>query len=145
MLSYSEYEKILTQGKRVEWYETEVPEKLITPVVKAMANQIVEQINKLEGGVETSTRKNYILALWHNVRNLPYTANGDFYLIKKRRIEENMKSKPKKQPKEKEVKKETKKETKTKPKPKKERISEVQEMPKKATKNSSLIFGNKNK
>ena len=33
MLSYSEYEKILRKGKRVEWYETEVPEALITPQV----------------------------------------------------------------------------------------------------------------
>lgn len=124
MLSYSEYEKILRKGKRVEWYETEVPEALITPGIREMANQLVEQINKLEWGVDRPNKSNYILSLWANVRDLPYKMNGDFYLIKKREIEEKIKNE--------------------KPKPKKERISKVQEVSKtKVTKNSSLIFGNK--
>lgn len=127
MIEYSEYEKILRKNKRIEWYETLVPEKLITPSVKAMANQIVEQINKYEGGVDGSGKSNYILSLWENVRNLPYTMNGDFYLIKKREIEEKIKNEEKK-----------------KPKSKKERISKIQTEPKtKQTKNSNLIFGNK--
>ena len=89
-----------------------------------MANQLVEQINKLEGGVDRPNKSNYILSLWANVRDLPYKMNGDFYLIKKREIEEKIKNE--------------------KPKPKKERISKVQEVSKtKVTKNSSLIFGNK--
>lgn len=126
MLSYSQYEKILRKGKRVEWYETEVPEELLTPNVRFTANQIVEQINKFDGGVDGSSKNNYISCLWDNIRDLPYKMNGDFYLIKKREIEEKIKS-----------------ESKTKPKPKKERINEVQDQPTKVTKNSSLIFGNK--
>ena len=118
---YSEYEKILTKGKRVDWYETQVPEKLITDIVKAMANQMVEQINKYEG-VDSVPKKEYICNLWLNIRNLPYTMNGDFYLIKKKEIESKGK---------------------TKPKVKVESIKEPEQ--KKVTKNSSLIFGNKNK
>lgn len=119
---YSEYEKILTKGKRVDWYDTQVPEKLLTEIVKITANQIIEQINKYEG-VDSSSKKDYICNLWENIRKLPYTMNGDFYLIKKREIEEKNKTK--------------------KPKVKKESIKEPE--PKKTTKNSSLIFGNKNK
>lgn len=95
MLSYSQYENILRKGKRVSWYETEVPEELLTPIVRFMANQIVEQINKLEQDVDSSNKSNYISCLWANVRNLPYKINGDFYLIKKREIEEKIKSESK--------------------------------------------------
>jgi hypothetical protein len=123
MLQYSDYEKILRKGKRVDWYDTQVPVDLITPAVKAMASQIVEQINIYEG-VDDNSKKNYISTLWLNIRNLPYTMNGDFYLIKKREIEEKIK-----------------KDTKTKPKKEEVRTNEV----KKVTKNSSLIFGNKTK
>lgn len=123
MLEYSDYEKILRKGKRVDWYDTQVPVDLLTPAVKAMASQIVEQINIYEG-VDDNSKKNYISTLWLNIRNLPYTMNGDFYLIKKREIEEKIK-----------------KDTKTKPKKEEVRTNEV----KKVTKNSSLIFGNKTK
>lgn len=123
MLQYSDYEKILRKGKRVDWYDTQVPVDLITPAVKAMASQIVGQINIYEG-VDDNSKKNYISTLWLNIRNLPYTMNGDFYLIKKREIEEKIK-----------------KDTKTKPKKEEVRTNEV----KKVTKNSSLIFGNKTK
>lgn len=116
---YNEYEKILTKGKRVDWYDTQVPEKLITDVVRFTANQIVEQINKYEG-VDSTSKKDYICNLWTNVRNLPYTMNGDFYLIKKREIESNQK--------------------KVKPKPS---VGVTKEETKKETKNSKLIFGNK--
>lgn len=116
---YSEYEKILLKCKKTDWYDTEVPEKLITEQVKTIANQIVEQINKYEG-VDSTLKKDYICNLWSNVRNLPYTMNGDFYLIKKKEIEKNLK------PNRKNV--NTKEET-----------AEV----KKVTKNSNLIFGNK--
>lgn len=121
---YSEYEKILTKGKRVDWYDTQVPEKLLTDLVKAMANQIVEQINKYEG-VDSGSKKEYICNLWSNIRNLPYTMNGDFYLIKKKEIESNQK--------------------KVKPKIESKSTKEPKEETKKVTKNSSLIFGNKNK
>jgi hypothetical protein len=96
MLQYSEYEKIIKKGKRVDWYETEVPEALITPSVIYSANQIVEQINKYEG-VDAKKNKDYIEALWANVRRLPYTLNGDCYLLKKKEIENGMIKKPKKE------------------------------------------------
>ena len=60
----------------------------------------------------------YVLSLMENVKVLPYRLNGDFYLIKKREIEDKVKQKPSKvstkvvQVKEKEeviVKKQTKK------------------------------------
>lgn len=121
MLSYNEYEKILTKGKRVDWYDTQVPEKLLTELVKQVTAQIIEQINKYEG-VDSGTKKDYICNLWATIRNLPYTMNGDFYMIKKREIEEKCKTKPK-------VKKESTKEPEQ----------------KRTTKNSSLIFGNKTK
>lgn len=121
---YNEYEKILTKGKRVDWYDTQVPEKLLTDLVKAMANQIVEQINKYEG-VDSGPKKEYICNLWLNIKNLPYTMNGDFYLIKKKEIESNQK--------------------KVKPKIENKSTKEPKEEVKKVTKNSSLIFGNKNK
>lgn len=124
MLQYSEYEKILRKGKKIEWYETLVPEKLVTKDVQIMAQQIVEQINKLEAGVDSQSKKTYISSLWENVRLLPYRMNGDFYLIKKREIEEKIS---------KEVK----------PKKVEESIKEVTTTRK--TKNSQLIFGSKKK
>lgn len=119
MLSYSEYEKILRKGKKVDWYDTIVPEELLTPTVKYVANQIIEQINKYEG-VDSSKNNTYILNLWANVKDLPYTLNGDFYLIKKKEIEDKIKKEGKKKP---EI-----------PKPS---INGNQ----KGTKNSKLIFG----
>jgi len=67
---YSEYEKILLKCKKIDWYDTEVPENLINEQVKMMANQIVEQINKYEG-VDSTLKKDYICKHWSNVRNLP--------------------------------------------------------------------------
>jgi hypothetical protein len=96
MLQYSEYEKIIKKGKRVDWYETEVPEALITPSVIYSANQILEQINKYEG-VDAKKHKDYIVSLWANIKRLPYTLNGDCYLIKKKEIEDGMVKKPKKE------------------------------------------------
>jgi len=125
MLQYSEYEKIIKKGKRVDWYETEVPEALITPSVIYSANQKVEQINKYEG-VDAKKNKDYIEALWANVRRLPYTLNGDCYLLKKKEIENGMIKKPKKE----DVVKEEVKEVKVKE-------------DKRVTKNSKLIFKNK--
>lgn len=118
MLSYTEYEKILTKGKKIDWYGTQVPEKLITETVKAMANQIVEQINKYEG-VDSKSKKGYICELWENVKLLPYKINGDVFLLKKKEIESrtNLKSKN----------------------------DSIKEPEQKVTKNSNLIFGNKTK
>jgi hypothetical protein len=115
-MTYKEYEKILTKGKKVDWYDTQVPEKLLTNLVKVTATQMVEQINKYKG-VDSDSKKDYICNLWDNIRNLPYTMNGDFYLMKKKEIENGQK--------------------KVKPK--------VEDKSIKVTKNSNLIFGNKTK
>lgn len=129
MLEYSEYEKIIKKSKRIDWYETEVPEDLITPSVIYSANQIVEQINKYEG-VDAKKNKDYIVVLWANVRHLPYTLNGDFYLLKKKEIENGIIKKPKKDVVKEEIKEEVKEEIKSKE-------------DKRVTKNSKLIFKNK--
>lgn len=121
-MTYIEYEKILTKGKKVDWHGVQVPEKLITDSVTMKANQIIEQINKYEG-IDLKPNKEYINKLWSNIQILPYTMNGDFYLIKKRTIEENGK-----------VKKE-----KVKKPPKEDVVVDTG----KKTKNSNLIFGNK--
>lgn len=111
-----DYGSILKKGKKIDWYGTLVPEKLITPTVKKLAEQIEEQINKYEG-VDAKNKKEYICLLWENIKNLPYKINGDFYLIKKHELEK-IKNKESKQ--------------------------EVIEEPTRKTKNSNLIFG-KNK
>lgn len=116
---YGEYEKILIKGKKVDWYGEQVPEELITKAVIYSANQIVEQIDKCKS-IDSKQNNVYIRNLWENVKLLPYKMNGDFYLIKKKKIEEKNKVKPK-------IKKEKEPEN------------------KKVTKNSSLIFGNKTK
>lgn len=121
---YSKYEEILRTSKKVDWYDTEVPQDLLTLSVKTLADQIIDQINKYEGGVDGKKKKPYILNLWANVRNLPYVVNGDGYLKRKEEIEKKIES-----------------ERKTKPKPTSERIIEIEG---KVTKNSQLIFGSKN-
>ena len=123
MLSYKEYEQILRRGKRVDWYGIDVPEKLVAPGVKAVAEQIIEQIN-IYKGVDSDKKNNYIETLWANIKDLPYKLNGDCYLLKKKEIEEKI-------------------DIEGKTKPKKEKISTTEI--KKVTKNSSLIFGNKTK
>lgn len=118
---FEDYEKILTKGKRVEWHGISVPKDLLTPTVQAVAQNIIETINKFESiAVDKDNKKQYICTLWDNLKNLPYKLNNDFFLIKKNKIEENLKQKPLK---------ESKKEETT--------------NSKKVTKNSSLIFGNK--
>ena len=115
---HADYEKILTKGKKVEWYDTLVPEKLITKLVTEMANQITEQINKLNS-VDSNKNKDYINVLMTSIKDLPYKMNGDFYLIKKREIESKVKIK------------------------KSNIVSPIKEESTKKTKNSSLIFGSK--
>lgn len=113
-----DYEKILMKGKKVEWYDTSVPEKLITKLVTEMANQMMEQINKLNS-VDYNKNKDYINALMTNIRELPYKMNGDFYLMKKSEIESKVKIK------------------------KGNIVTPIKEESTKKTKNSSLIFGSK--
>jgi len=121
MLQYKEYEEILRKDKRVDWYDTQVPLKLLTPIVKAVAEQIISQIN-IYKGVDSMSKNSYIETLWANIRNLPYKLNGDCYLHKKKEIELKIESEKK-------------------TKPKKEKVSTTET--KKITKNSQLIFGNK--
>jgi hypothetical protein len=91
---YEKYEKILKHSERVDWYETEVPRELLTPLVINVASNIIEQINRYDdSGVDNKPKKDYIESLWENVRNLPYTLNGDFYLKKKIEIEGKVKPK----------------------------------------------------
>lgn len=87
------YEKILREGKKVDWYGVEVPLELINATAKLIASNISEEINKLEStledlrGSDLDKRKKYIESLKRNLQNTPYEVNGDFYLIKKKRIE----------------------------------------------------------
>ena len=122
---FEEYERIITKGKKVDWHGTEVPEDLLTPIVLAYTANIIETINKYESmAVDKSPKNPYIYTLWSNIIESPYRLNGDFYLMKKREIEEKMKHKP----------------VKTR---KKEVSVEEEVVVKRQTKNSSLIFGNK--
>jgi len=132
-----DYEKIIKEGERVDWYEESVPKELINVKVNMWCEPLLHQIHILEGelsdlrGTEKDKRENTIKNLWNKIKTAPYTINGDVYLIKKRQFESEMAVvEPKK---EKRVKKTTEKTTKT-----KEKTLD------KGTKNSNLIFG-KNK
>lgn len=136
-MRYEQYEKILKNGVKVDWYGSEVPEELITPLVKFAADGLSSEINKLESelndslGSSKEKKKAYINLLISNLQNLPYTLNGDAYLIKRDRIkQEILDSKPKT------TKKRVTKTTKT--------VKTVKTTSKTTTKNSDLIFG-KNK
>lgn len=91
-MEYSRYEKIIKTNKKIDWYGSEVPEGLITPLVNFASEGLSHEINKLEAelndysGVSKEKKKGYINALIHNLQNLPYTLNGDTYLIKKKKI-----------------------------------------------------------
>ena len=137
-MTNSEYEKIIKEGGLVEWYGEMVPGKLITPKVRLWSDGLVRELHILEGevsdlkGVAQDKRKRYIKSLWNNVKNAPYTLNGDTYLIKKRRIEAE---------KVKKVKTTVKKTTN---KPKTTSKGEKTVTKSTSTKNSNIIFG-KNK
>lgn len=140
----SEYEKIIREGERVDWYGEQVPRDLITPKVRFWCESILGEIHLMEGelsdlkGVTLEKRKSYLKALWSNVKNAPYTLNGDVYLKKKGRIEKELKDKEEKTVKRRRT---TTKKTTTKAKT----TSNVDKTTKKnsATKNSSIIFGKK--
>ena len=132
-----DYEKIIKEGERVEWYEQLVPKELINGKVTMWCEPLLHQIHILEGelsdlrGSEKEKRQGTINNLWNKIKNAPYTLNGDVYLLKKRAFEsEIVKTEPKK---EKRTKKTTEKTTK----------NNVKTLDK-GTKNSNLIFG-KNK
>jgi hypothetical protein len=128
------YEKIIREDDKVDWYGTEVPQGLITSLVRFASEGLSHELDKLKSsldelrGSDLEKRKNYIKAVERNLQTLPYTLNGDFYMKKRKRIEssieeENKNKKPVKKS------KETTKNNKV--------------TSKKTTKNGDLIFGKK--
>jgi len=108
-MTFDEYREEIINGNKVEWYETMVPEKLITRRVMAIADMMMEGITKLEGEItdhkkgskERGSKEGYLASQLHTIRHLPFNHNGlidDFYLIKYRKITDELeKDKPKKQ------------------------------------------------
>lgn len=129
-----EYEKIIKEGERTEWYGEQVPRELITNSVITWCETLLHQIDVLESGLEDlrgpekEKRKNTIKLLLNNIKKAPYSLNGDFYLIKKKKYENEIKQEQS------EKNKKGRKNTEKTPKTKKVT----------STKNSDLIFG-KNK
>lgn len=128
-----DYEKIIKKGERIDWYGEQVPQELITNSVRTWCEPLLHQIDILESelndlkGNEREKRKNTINLLLNNVKKAPYSLNGDFYLIKKRKYEAELKKD------EEEKNKKNKKNVEKTPKTKKVT----------STKNSDLIFGKK--
>lgn len=132
-MTNSEYEKILKKSEKTDWYGVEVPKDLINGSVLMWSHELKSEIDKIESelselrGTDLDKRKGYLNALYNNLKNAPYTINGDFYLIKKKRIEAEIEEENKKA-----VKKTKPKTTTT-----KKKTSNT------TTKNSDLIFGKK--
>lgn len=97
----SRYEEILRKGDKTEWYGIEVHKDLVTNSINLIAENLINEINKLNSslgdlkGVALEKRKSYLNSLNNTLQMLPYKLNGDFYLIKKRGIEEELKVKKK--------------------------------------------------
>lgn len=120
------YEKIIKEGEKIDWYGTEVPKDLINKKVIFISENLHKEIDDLKSkllntrGTGFDKMEHYIKALENNLKNLPYSLNGDCYLKKKKNIEQSIQEKQPKQ-------------TKT----SKKKV--------KKTKNSNIIFGNKTK
>ncbi len=120
------YEKIIKEGEKIDWYGTEVPKDLINKKVIFISENLHKEIDDLKSkllntrGSGFDKMEHYIKALENNLKNLPYSLNGDCYLKKKKIIEQSIQEKQPKQ-------------TKT----SKKKV--------KKTKNSNIIFGNKTK
>jgi hypothetical protein len=133
-MNNEKYEELIRNGERVDWYETMVPEALITPSVRTWASGLESEIHKLEGelsdlnGVAAERRKSYLKVLKNNLKNAPYSLNGDIYLIKKKRIESQI---------------EEEKEVKSKKTTRKRTTKTSRKTSARTTKNSSKIFGKK--
>ena len=118
------YEKIIKEGEKIDWYGTEVPKDLINKKVIFISENLHKEIDDLKSkllntrGTGFDKMEHYIKALENNLKNLPYSLNGDCYLKKKKNIEQSIQEKQPKQ-------------TKT----SKKKV--------KKTKNSNIIFGNK--
>jgi len=138
------YEEIIKKGEKTEWYGIEVPIDLVNNSVRMAAENLSNEIDKLESeldvdvkGTKHQSKRGYIDILKRNLQNLPYTFNGDVLLVKKKRIEAEMKPK--------EEKKRTSRRTKKSVKKDEVVIEEKSKTPTKkgGTKNSDLIFGKK--
>tara|TARA_B100001057_G_C22573780_1_gene842197 strand:- start:351 stop:728 length:378 start_codon:yes stop_codon:yes gene_type:complete len=125
-LDFRLYEKIIKEGEKIDWYGTEVPKDLINKKVIFISENLHKEIDDLKSkllntrGTGFDKMEHYIKALENNLKNLPYSLNGDCYLKKKKNIEQSIQEKQPKQ-------------TKT----SKKKV--------KKTKNSNIIFGNKTK
>ena len=143
-MSNSEYEKIIKEGVRVDWYGESVPEELLSPKIRFWCDNLLEEIHKLEGelsdlkGTPLEKRKNYLKSLWNSVKKSPYTLNGDFYLQKKTRFEKEIGKKEEKPTKK-------RKTTVKKPTPKAKTTSDGGSTTTKkgSTRNGGIIFGKK--
>jgi hypothetical protein len=151
-MTFDEYKEEILNGERIEWYDTMVPKKLVTPQVHALANMVRDSLLKMESEVsdmrkskEKDSKERYIESRWSHIRTLPYHSNGliaDSYMAKYRRIiEEDEKKKEKTKPKTRKVRK-----RKAPTKPKVEKKVEENKEPTpvvkgKRGKNSKLIFG----
>lgn len=126
------YEKILREGEKRDWYGVEVPKDLISDSISMAGENLSHELDKLEStldelrGTSRDKRAAYIEVVRINLRSLPYRLNGDFYLIKKKKIESEILELE-------ESKKKAKKTTKNK------NVTSS----KTVTKNSNLIFGKK--
>ena len=156
-MTFDEYKEIIKNDERIDWYGKMVPEKLVNGRVRQMANMIVDSISKTEmeidelrkGTKERIKKQEYIDKVWENVRNLPFTQNGlinDVYMVKYKKILEELEKENKGKTKPKTTKPRTKKVTQKTETPKKVEKTEVtSEEPKVVSKrrgkNSKLIFG----
>jgi hypothetical protein len=154
-MTFDEYKEEILNGEKMEWYDTMVPRKLVTPRVSAIANMIVENLHKMEselsdmrnGTKEKIKKQNYVDSVWLNVRHLPYTTNGlisDCYMKKYKRIIAEAQEKEVKKPKKRKTRKPK---VSTTTKPKKDTSNKVEEkeptpvVKGRRGKNSKLIFG----
>ena len=139
MINKEGYEKLIREGEKIDWYGEQVPEKFITNGVKAWCEMVEESLDKLIGergkltGKSKETLDTYVNGVRNNIKTAPYRLNGDFYLIRKKKIEADMveeSPKPKPTRKKRVVKKTT-------------NVKSDTSNTVVRTKNSSLIFGNK--
>jgi len=137
-MTFDEYKEEILNGEKMEWYDTMVPRKLVTPVVSYLANMIVDSIVQIEGELsdmrngskEKIKREHYLENIWDKIKHLPYISNGlisDSYMIKYKRIIEEYEKLPK-----------TKKQTNVTEEQKPKTTRRVRR-----SKNDNLIFGEK--
>jgi hypothetical protein len=156
-MTFDEYKEEILNGEKMEWYGTMVPRKLVTSRVSAIANMIIDSLDKMEaelsdmrnGTKEKIKKQNYMDTVWLNIKHLPYTSNGliaDCYMVKYKRIIAEAEEKEKKtKPKTRKTRKPKASST-TKPKNDTSKVEEKKEpttpvVKGRRGKNSKLIFG----